>query len=69
MTYFAPPENDNFLGPAPIMQIAAQVRDCEGDSGHNVEYVLRLAQGLREFEIHDEDVYALERCFQDPVES
>jgi len=65
MTYFAPPENDNFLGPAPITQIAAQVRDCEGDSGHNVEYVLRLAEGLRELEIDDEDVTALELCLRD----
>ena len=60
LTYYAPPENDNFLGPASITKIAREVRDCAGDSGHNVEYVLRLANALRNAGIRDDEVEALE---------
>ena len=60
LTYYAPPENDNFLGPAPISKIAQQVHACSGDSGHNVDYVLRLASALRKAGIRDDEVEALE---------
>ncbi len=63
-TYFAPIENGNFLGPASITEIAAQIRDSEGRSGHNVEYVLKLADALGEYDIHDEEVHALDRCLR-----
>ncbi len=68
LTYYAPPHNDNFLGPASISQIASQIRDCSGNSGHNVEYVLRLAEALRQFGIVDRDVEALERSVRRLVE-
>lgn len=45
--YLATEDNPNFLGPAPLPEIAAQVRRCRGPSGPNLEYVLRLAQALR----------------------
>lgn len=60
MTYYAPPENDNYLGHASITQIASQVRDCSGASGDNVEYVLRLAEALRKVGIRDDEVESLE---------
>lgn len=65
VTYFAPPENDNFLGPASTLEIAAQIRSCEGQSGHNVDYVLRLADALWELDIHDEEVYELAHCVRE----
>lgn len=68
LTYYAPPENANFLGPASIAQIASQIRDCSGDSGHNVEYVLRLAEALRQFGIVDLDVDALAQSVRRLVE-
>jgi glutathione-specific gamma-glutamylcyclotransferase len=66
-TYFAPPDNDNFLGPASIHRIAAQVRASEGSSGHNVEYVLRLAGALRDLGIFDDEVHELEACLRERV--
>lgn len=45
--YLATEDNPNYVGPAPIEEIAAQVRRCHGPSGPNREYVLRLAEALR----------------------
>lgn len=56
LTYFAPPDNSNFLGPASPHEMAAQIAASAGASGSNDEYVLRLAQALRELDIVDEEV-------------
>ena len=60
VTYLATPANPNYLGPAPLEQIAEQVRDSHGPSGSNLEYVLRLAAGLREIGGDDPHVFELE---------
>ena len=60
LTYFAPPENANFLGPAPTHEIANQVRNSAGRSGHNTEYVLKLAEALRRFNLPHDEVRELE---------
>lgn len=59
--YIANEHNPNYLGPAPLDHIAAQVRRSRGPSGHNVEYVTRLAEALRHMNAHDEHVFALEQ--------
>ncbi len=61
VVYMATPGKPNYLGPAPLDDIAAQVRESEGPSGHNVEYVTRLADSLRLMEADDAHVFALER--------
>lgn len=61
LVYIATPANPNYLGPAPLEAIAAQVSRARGPSGSNAEYVLRLADSLRELEFHDEHVFELER--------
>jgi cation transport regulator ChaC len=48
LVYVAGPGNPNFLGPAPLEEMAAQVRSAGGKSGANAEYVLRLAAALAE---------------------
>lgn len=60
VVYVATEENPNFLGPAPLPEIAAQVRRSVGPSGPNPEYVLRLGEALREIGAEDPHVYALE---------
>ncbi|MEE8334142.1 MAG: gamma-glutamylcyclotransferase [Alphaproteobacteria bacterium] len=61
LVYIATPDNPNYLGPAPPAAIARQVRASAGPSGPNDEYVLRLADALREFGVRDEHVFAVER--------
>ena len=64
LIYVATPSNRNFLGPAELSEIAAQVRDASGPSGTNQEYVLRLAQALREIDAEDPHVFALEELLR-----
>jgi glutathione-specific gamma-glutamylcyclotransferase len=61
LVYVATSANPNYLGPAPLEAIAAQVAHARGPSGPNSEYVLRLAASLRELGAVDEHVFALER--------
>jgi glutathione-specific gamma-glutamylcyclotransferase len=58
--YIATEGNPNYLGPATLDHIAAQVRRSRGPSGHNAEYVTRLAEALRRMNAHDDHVFALE---------
>jgi cation transport regulator ChaC len=61
LVYIATPRNPNYLGPAPLEAIAAQVSRARGPSGSNAEYVLRLADALRDLGFHDDHVFELER--------
>jgi len=59
LVYVATASNPDWLGPAPLAEIARQVRRAHGPSGSNREYVLRLAASLREHGARDEHVLAL----------
>jgi cation transport protein ChaC len=60
LLYVATPHNPNYLGPAPLAQIAEEVRTSHGPSGPNAEYVLELAAALRAMQAEDDHVFALE---------
>lgn len=66
--YHATPDNPNYLGPAAPETIAAQVRASHGPSGPNIDYVLRLAEALREIGAEDAHVFEIERLLRDGVE-
>lgn len=61
LVYLATADNAAFLGPASDVEIAAQIANARGPSGANSEYLLNLAQALRELGLVDEHVFALER--------
>lgn len=61
LVYVATAANAEYLGPAPLDDIASQVLRSHGPSGPNVDYVLRLADALREHGVRDEHVEALAR--------
>jgi cation transport regulator ChaC len=48
IVFVATESNPNFLGPAPLAEIAAQIASAVGPSGANVEYVVELARALRD---------------------
>jgi cation transport regulator ChaC len=56
LVYIGAETNADYLGPAPIEELAAQIRAARGPSGTNVEYVLRLAEALRELGESDDHV-------------
>ncbi|MCC7413539.1 MAG: gamma-glutamylcyclotransferase [Gammaproteobacteria bacterium] len=61
LTWLAPADNVDYLGPADLPALAAQVHAAAGPSGSNVEYVLELAAALRRLgAAHDEETFALE---------
>ena len=62
--YVAGSANADYLGRADVSSIAQQVSRSHGPSGSNVEYVLRLAESLREMGAHDDHVFAVEAALR-----
>jgi cation transport regulator ChaC len=60
VVYVAPVDNFAYLGEASVAAIAEQVCRSSGPSGRNRDYVLELARALRELEIEDPHVFAIE---------
>lgn len=62
LLYIAAPGNHLWLGDAPLPEIASQIVSSKGASGHNVEYLLRLASFMREHipECDDSHLFTLE---------
>ena len=50
----------DYLGPAPLEDIAAQIAGARGPSGPNCEYVFRLADAMRAMSVQDEELFQLE---------
>jgi len=65
LVYIATPANPNYLGPASLDAIAAQVARACGPSGSNAEYVRELARSLREMPADDEHVFALDALLRE----
>ncbi len=61
--YIATPDNQNFLGPASMEDIARQICSSFGQSGANTEYLLNLAEAVRTLlpEASDQHLFELER--------
>jgi cation transport regulator ChaC len=61
VVYLAGADNEAYLGPASDHDIAAHIARSHGPSGPNSDYVLKLAQALRDMGEHDEHVFAIEK--------
>jgi len=57
ITYHATADNPNYLGEAHEKDIARQIAQSAGPSGHNVEYVLQLERSLKEMNATDKHVF------------
>ncbi|KPP70891.1 Cation transport regulator-like protein 1-like [Scleropages formosus] len=64
VVYIATADNPTYLGPASAEEIAAQIAICQGKAGHNMEYLLRLAQFMRRQcpEVEDTHLFSIEAC-------
>ena len=62
LVYIGTETSQNYLGPASIQVIAAQIVNSKGLSGQNADYVLELAKAMRTIAPHvnDEHLYTLE---------
>lgn len=59
LTYFAGPDNPNYLGPAPMVEMAQQILHAEGPSGRNAHYLFSLESALTGLGISDHHVASL----------
>lgn len=60
LTYFAARDNHAYLGPASLPELAAHITGSSGPSGSNTDYVLQLADALRQLGAYDPHIHALE---------
>lgn len=62
LVYIATSDNPIYLGPATPTEIAAQIAICRGNTGHNIEYLLRLAEFMRLYcpEVEDDHLFSIE---------
>lgn len=65
LVYIATEDNAAFLGPAPESEIADQIAHSQGPSGPNRDYLLQLADALRDLDDHDPHVFAIEHHLND----
>ncbi|PXX98608.1 gamma-glutamylcyclotransferase [Halomonas sp. LBP4] len=67
LVYLATEDNAAFLGEAPLDAIAEQIAMAHGPSGPNRDYLLNLAQALRDLGVDDPHVFALARRLPHPA--
>jgi cation transport regulator ChaC len=68
LVYIATADNEAFLGHAPERMIARQIATSAGPSGTNIDYLLRLADALRELNAVDPHVFAIEKFVQERLD-
>lgn len=69
LLYIATEANHLWMGESPLKTIAKEIVECEGPSGHNVEYLIRLANFMREelrgVSVEDDHLFQLEQLVKD----
>lgn len=69
LLYIATEKNSLWMGDTPLPIIAQEIADSQGASGHNVEYLLRLANFMRDelkgVVVEDEHLFQLEKIVRD----
>ena len=67
--YIATESNEEFLGDAPMVDIAKQIAWSRGPSGDNSEYLLQLAKAVREIGVNDDHLFELEKRVSELIDN
>ena len=67
--YIATESNEEFLGDAPMADIAKQIAWSRGPSGDNSEYLLQLAKAVREIGVNDDHLFELEKRVSELIDN
>ncbi|KAM9842279.1 glutathione-specific gamma-glutamylcyclotransferase 1-like [Aulostomus maculatus] len=64
LVYIATSDHPAYLGPASDKEIATQIAICRGKTGHNIEYLVRLAEFMRCCcpEVEDDHLFSIENA-------
>lgn len=69
LLYIATEKNCLWMGASPLTTIAKEIVESEGPSGHNVEYLIRLANFMRDelkgVNVEDDHLFQLEQLVKD----
>ena len=59
LTYVGSVQNPNYLGSAPVSEMAAHIQSSNGPSGANIDYLLALYEALESWKIEDPHIRQL----------